>query len=149
MGVTTNTDAVRDIIPSTVLNYLSLTRFILGSSSERMDRVIEAVLVKQCACLSLGHEVANFLRNYFLMHDGTLISFIRALKVREQILSNSVVLYRCCYFILGKMLIYMFKSNNCFLDGKLSAFCLTFAQLYVYWVNGKKVLSGEVMLEEF
>jgi origin recognition complex subunit 3 len=90
LGVTTATDALRDIIPSSVLNYLFPSKFILESPTEKMDRVIAAVLVKHCASFSLGHKVATFLRNYFLMHDGTLISFTRALKVRRQLLSSSV-----------------------------------------------------------
>lgn len=81
LGVTTTTAALRDIIPSTVLNFLFPTKFILGSPVERMNRIIEAVLLKHCSCFSLGHKVVNFLRNNFLMHDGTLISFIRALKM--------------------------------------------------------------------
>lgn len=81
LGVTTTTAALTDIIPYTVLNLLFPTKFILGSPVEKMNRIIEAVLLKHCSCFSLGHKVATFLRNNFLMHDGTLISFIRALKM--------------------------------------------------------------------
>ncbi|KAL6981057.1 Origin recognition complex subunit 3, partial [Sarracenia purpurea var. burkii] len=46
-----------------------------------MDAIIEAVLVKQCSGFIIGHKVAIFLRNYFLRQDGTLTSFLRALKI--------------------------------------------------------------------
>ncbi|XP_048225835.1 origin of replication complex subunit 3 isoform X2 [Ricinus communis] len=52
MGVATTLDAVRNILPANMLHHL-------------------------CPC----HKVAVFLRNYFVSHDGTLTSFIRALKI--------------------------------------------------------------------
>ncbi|XP_027147941.1 origin of replication complex subunit 3 isoform X1 [Coffea eugenioides] len=81
MGVTTIVDALRDILPSSTLQYLSPSKFVLESPTERMDAVIESVLVKYGTCFCLGHEVATFLRNYFLREDGTLTSFIRAFKM--------------------------------------------------------------------
>ncbi|KAA8533443.1 hypothetical protein F0562_031123 [Nyssa sinensis] len=81
MGVATTVDAPTSILPSNALQYLSPRKFNLGSPAERMDAVIEAVLVKQCSGFSVGHKVAIFLRNYFLKQDGTLTSFIRALKI--------------------------------------------------------------------
>ncbi|XP_059667444.1 origin of replication complex subunit 3 [Cornus florida] len=81
LGVATTFDASTSILPSNALQYLSSRKFILGSPAERMDAIIEAVLVKQCSGFSLGHKVAVFLRNYFLRHDGTLTSFIKALKI--------------------------------------------------------------------
>ncbi|KAE8077518.1 hypothetical protein FH972_016076 [Carpinus fangiana] len=81
MGVSTTLDAPRNILPSNVLQHLCPSKFILGSPAERMDAVVEAVLVKQCSGFSVGHKVAVFLRNYFLNQDGTLTSFIRALKI--------------------------------------------------------------------
>lgn len=80
MGVTT-LDAPRNILPSHVLQQLCPSKFILGSPAERMDAVVEAALVRWCSGFSIGHKVAVFLRNYFSNHDGTLTSFIRALKV--------------------------------------------------------------------
>lgn len=81
MGVSTTLDAPKNILPSNVLQQLCASKFILGSPAERMDAVVEAVLVKQCSGFSVGHKVAVFLRNYFLNQDGTLTSFIRALKI--------------------------------------------------------------------
>ncbi|XP_030936949.1 origin of replication complex subunit 3 isoform X2 [Quercus lobata] len=81
MGVSTTLDAPRNLLPSNVLQQLCPSKFVLGSPAERMDAVVEAVLVKQCSGFSVGHKVAVFLRNYFLNQDGTLISFIRALKI--------------------------------------------------------------------
>ncbi|KAJ1401469.1 hypothetical protein SESBI_28748 [Sesbania bispinosa] len=46
-----------------------------------MDAIVEAVLVKHCTTFNIGHKVALFLRNYFINQDGTVTSFIRALKV--------------------------------------------------------------------
>ncbi|CAL0303273.1 unnamed protein product [Lupinus luteus] len=46
-----------------------------------MDAIVEAVLVKQCTTFNIGHKVALFLQNFFINQDGTLTSFIRALKV--------------------------------------------------------------------
>ncbi|PHT72560.1 hypothetical protein T459_23345 [Capsicum annuum] len=45
-----------------------------------MDVIIEAVLVQNCVGFSVGHKVATFLRNYLLRQDGTVTSFVRALK---------------------------------------------------------------------
>ncbi|KAG6714539.1 hypothetical protein I3842_05G207000 [Carya illinoinensis] len=81
MGVATTLDAPRNLLPSNVLQHLCPFKFILGSPAERMDAVVEAVLVKQCSGFSVGHKVAVFLKNYFLNQDGTLTSFIRALKI--------------------------------------------------------------------
>ncbi|KAF7148827.1 hypothetical protein RHSIM_Rhsim03G0224500 [Rhododendron simsii] len=79
-GVATTVDSLRSILPSHALQCLSCHKFILGSPAERMDAIIEAVLVKRCSGFSVGHKVAVFLRNYFLRQDGTLTSFVRALK---------------------------------------------------------------------
>ncbi|EEF42411.1 origin recognition complex subunit, putative [Ricinus communis] len=81
MGVATTLDAVRNILPANMLHHLCPCKFIFGTLSERMDAIVEAVLVKQCSGFSIGHKVAVFLRNYFVSHDGTLTSFIRALKI--------------------------------------------------------------------
>ncbi|KAL5837120.1 hypothetical protein ACOSQ3_014289 [Xanthoceras sorbifolium] len=81
MGVATTLDAPRNILPSDVLQHLCPCKFTLGTPTERMDAVIEAVLVKPCAGFSISHNVALFMRNYFVRQDGTLTSFIRALKI--------------------------------------------------------------------
>ncbi|PSS04585.1 Origin of replication complex subunit like [Actinidia chinensis var. chinensis] len=81
VGVATTVDALSSILPSYALQYLSCHKFILGSPADRMEAVIEAVLVKQCSGFSVGHNVAIFLRNYFFRQDGTLTSFVRALKI--------------------------------------------------------------------
>lgn len=47
-----------------------------------MNAIVVAIFAKPSLGFSVGHEVAVFLRNYFSRHDGTITSFIRALKVR-------------------------------------------------------------------
>ncbi|XP_024170606.1 origin of replication complex subunit 3 isoform X2 [Rosa chinensis] len=81
MGVATTLDAPRKILSSNVLQKLCPCNFKLGSPAERMDAVVEAALVRQCSGFAVGHKVAVFLRNYFLNQDGTLTSFVRALKI--------------------------------------------------------------------
>ncbi|XP_026445983.1 origin of replication complex subunit 3-like [Papaver somniferum] len=81
MGVGTTIDAPKKLLTSNALQYLSPCKFTLGSPSERMDAIMEALLVKLCTGFDIGHKVAVFLRNYFLRKDGTVTSFIRALKI--------------------------------------------------------------------
>ncbi|XVE62331.1 hypothetical protein DITRI_Ditri06bG0109400 [Diplodiscus trichospermus] len=81
MGIATTLDSPRSILSSNALQRLCPFEFTLGTPSERMDAVIEAVLVKPCSGFSIGHKVAVFLRNYFVSQDGTLTSLIRALKI--------------------------------------------------------------------
>ncbi|KAK2658426.1 hypothetical protein Ddye_004959 [Dipteronia dyeriana] len=81
MGVATTLDAPSNILPSDVLQHLNPCKFTLGTPTERMDAVIEAVLVKPYSGFSVSHKVALFMRNYFARQDGTLTSFIRALKI--------------------------------------------------------------------
>ncbi|XP_044500665.1 origin of replication complex subunit 3 isoform X2 [Mangifera indica] len=81
MGVATTLDAPKGILPSNVLQCLSPYMFTLGSPAERMDAVVDAVLVKQCSGFIIGHKVALLMRNHFVRQDGTLTSFIRALKI--------------------------------------------------------------------
>ena len=97
MGVATTLDAPRNILPSNVLQHLHLFQFLLGSPSERMDAIVEAVLVRLCSGFCVGHKVAAFMRNYFLKQDGTLTSFIRALKVGDSI----PWIYYCCFMLLS------------------------------------------------
>lgn len=80
VGVAT-LDALRNTLASNALQCLSPCWFTLGTPTERMDAVIEAVLLKHYHGFSIGKQVTTFLRNFFLRHDGTLTSFIRALKV--------------------------------------------------------------------
>ncbi|KAL2982945.1 hypothetical protein AAZX31_12G014100 [Glycine max] len=80
-GVATTVDASRNILPSHALERLCPSRFMLGTPVERMDAIVEAVLLKHCTTFSIGYKVAVFLRNYFINQDGTVTSFIRALKV--------------------------------------------------------------------
>ncbi|XP_043706876.1 origin of replication complex subunit 3 [Telopea speciosissima] len=81
MGVTTTVDAPRNLLPANALQKLCPCKFILGSPAERMDAIVEAVLLKSCFGFIVGYKVANFLRNYFLKQDGTITSFVRALKI--------------------------------------------------------------------
>ncbi|KAE9620215.1 putative origin recognition complex, subunit 3 [Lupinus albus] len=81
IGVTTTVDNTRNILPSQALERLCSSKFLLGTPAEKMDAIVEAVLVKQCTTFNIGHKVALFLRNYFINQDGTLTSFIKALKV--------------------------------------------------------------------
>ncbi|CAK7333701.1 unnamed protein product [Dovyalis caffra] len=83
MGVSTTLDAPRSILQSNALHHLCPCKFVLGTPPERMDAVVEAVLMKQCSGFGISHNVANFLRNYFVSQDGTITSFIRALKALD------------------------------------------------------------------
>ena len=76
-------DAPRNVLPSRALERLCSSKFMLGTPAERMDAIVEAVLVKHCTTFNIGHKVALFVRNYFINQDGTLTSFIRALKVHH------------------------------------------------------------------
>ncbi|KAK4419192.1 Origin of replication complex subunit [Sesamum alatum] len=95
LGVATSFDALRNILCSNVCSYLSVREFTLGTPAERMDAVIEAVLLRS-ESFSIGKQVSTFLRNCFLRHDGTLTLFIRALKGfdGESILLRDIVLKR-------------------------------------------------------
>lgn len=81
MGVSTTVDAPRKLLPSNALQRLRSYKFTLGSPREKMDALIESVLVEASSGFSIGHKVAIFLRNYFLKNDGTITSLIRALKI--------------------------------------------------------------------
>ncbi|KAM7273501.1 hypothetical protein ACFE04_028165 [Oxalis oulophora] len=81
MGVATTLDSPREILRSNALQRLSPCKFVLGTPAERMDAIIEGVLVKQCSGFVVSHKVATFLRNHFVNQDGTTSSFIRGLKI--------------------------------------------------------------------
>ncbi|XP_030469117.1 origin of replication complex subunit 3 [Syzygium oleosum] len=81
IGVATTPDRLRSIIQSEALQCLCPFKFNLGTLAERMDAVVEAILVKQSPGFFISHKVAVFMRNHFVNHGGTLSSFIRALKI--------------------------------------------------------------------
>uniref|UniRef100_A0A6V7QXP7 Uncharacterized protein n=1 Tax=Ananas comosus var. bracteatus TaxID=296719 RepID=A0A6V7QXP7_ANACO len=81
MGVATTVDAPRKLLSSNALQRLQPCKLTLGSPAERMNALVKAILVKPCSGFSIRHKVAVFLRNYFLRHDGTITSFISALKL--------------------------------------------------------------------
>ncbi|KAH9611252.1 hypothetical protein KSS87_023170 [Heliosperma pusillum] len=81
MGIATTLDALRSLLSSNALLQLCTSKFLLGSPSERMNAIVEAVLLRPSTWFRVGHKVAYFLRDYFLKHDGTLTSFVRALKI--------------------------------------------------------------------
>ncbi|CAK8566368.1 unnamed protein product [Lathyrus sativus] len=80
-GVATTVDAPRNIFPSHALECLCPSMFMLVTPAERMDAIVESVFIKHCTTFNIGHKVAQLLRNYFINQDGTITSFIRALKV--------------------------------------------------------------------
>ncbi|KMZ74713.1 Origin recognition complex subunit 3 [Zostera marina] len=80
-GVATSLTSLRKLLPSDALQYLQSCQFTSESPQARMNSIIEAVLVKPSSEFIVSHKVAVFLRNYFLRHDGTITSFIQALKV--------------------------------------------------------------------
>ncbi|XP_020580455.1 origin of replication complex subunit 3 isoform X2 [Phalaenopsis equestris] len=81
LGVTTTSDALRNLLPSSVMHNLQFCKFTLEFPVRRMDSLIESVLVKSCSGFFIGHKVACFLRNHFHTHDGTMTSFLKALKL--------------------------------------------------------------------
>lgn len=81
LGVATTVDVLCNILSYDVWSHLYICEFTLGSPAQRMDSVIEAVLLKNCGSLRFGKQVSAFLRNYFIRHDGTLTLFVRALKI--------------------------------------------------------------------
>ncbi|KAK1366324.1 Origin recognition complex subunit 3 [Heracleum sosnowskyi] len=81
LGVATTIDAPRYVLSSNALQFISPHKFILRSPSERLDSIIHAVLVRQFSGFNVAHKVATFLRSCFLRQDGTLSSFVRALKM--------------------------------------------------------------------
>lgn len=81
LGISTTADAIRDLLPSNVLQHLSPSKFILESPAKRMDAIIDSLFLKHFSCFCLSHKVATFLRDHFLMQDGTLTEFIRALQI--------------------------------------------------------------------
>lgn len=89
LGVATTIDAPRNVLSSNALQCVLPRKFKLRSPSERLDSIIEAVLVRDCSGFNVGQKVGTFLRNCFLRQDGTLSSIVRALKVSIFTLWNS------------------------------------------------------------
>ncbi|KAI7739648.1 hypothetical protein M8C21_027763, partial [Ambrosia artemisiifolia] len=81
LGVATTLDAPKTVLSSKAVQHLSPSKFFLGHPADRLDAIIEAVLVKHCSGFLVGHKVAAFIRNCFLRQDGTLTSFVRAVKM--------------------------------------------------------------------
>ncbi|KAL9230911.1 hypothetical protein vseg_006202 [Gypsophila vaccaria] len=81
MGIATTLDTLRNLLSSSALSQLCMTKFLLDSPSERMNSIVEAVLLRPSTWFRVSYKVALFLRDYFLKHDGTVTSFIRALKI--------------------------------------------------------------------
>lgn len=84
VGVATTVDVLRNTLSSNACSRISSCEFTLGTPDERMDAIIEAVLLKHSGSFSVGKQVMCFLRSYFLHHDGTLTLFVRALKVNTK-----------------------------------------------------------------
>jgi origin recognition complex subunit 3 len=99
MGIATTLDAPRKLLSSEALQQLDPCQLTMGSPSDRMNALVEAILVKPCACFCISHEVAVFLRNYFFRHDGTITSFISALKVHVSLKLYSCWKYRWICFL--------------------------------------------------
>ncbi|XP_078437929.1 origin recognition complex subunit 3 [Wolffia australiana] len=81
LGIATTTDALRCQLSSDSLKRLNCFRFSLPSPSERMNAIVGGLFAKPNLSFAVGHDVAVFLRNYFSRHDGTITSFVRALKI--------------------------------------------------------------------
>ncbi|CAN0871623.1 Origin of replication complex subunit 3 [Linum grandiflorum] len=81
MGVATTIDAPRNVLPSSALHRLHAQKFTLQSLSEKMNALLKTVFLKQCSEFTISHRAAVLLRNYFVNQDGTMTSFIRALKI--------------------------------------------------------------------
>ncbi|XP_076894381.1 origin of replication complex subunit 3-like [Bidens hawaiensis] len=81
LGVATNLDSSKTILSSKAVQHLSPSKFFLGHPADRLDAIIEAVLVKPSSGFLVGHKVSAFLRNCFLRQDGTLTSLVRAVKM--------------------------------------------------------------------
>ncbi|KAK9126863.1 hypothetical protein Scep_015709 [Stephania cephalantha] len=81
MGITTTADSLRNVLQTNVLQHLRPCTFTLGSPAGKLDAIVEAVFLKNWSGFYIGHEVIGFLRNYFSKQDGTVTSFIRALKI--------------------------------------------------------------------
>ncbi|CAN1297210.1 Origin of replication complex subunit 3 [Linum perenne] len=81
MGVATTIDAPSTVLPSSALHCLHAQKFTLQSLPEKMNAVVKAVFLKQCSEFSISHRAALLLRNYFVNQDGTMTSFVRALKM--------------------------------------------------------------------
>ncbi|EPS62544.1 hypothetical protein M569_12247 [Genlisea aurea] len=80
-GVATSMEFIEGILTSNTCLHLSISEFTLRSPAERMDAVMETVLLNCCESFIIGNRMCSFLRDQFSKHDGTLTLFIRALKI--------------------------------------------------------------------
>lgn len=103
-GVATSLTSLRKLLPSDALQHLQSCQFTSESPQARMNSIIEAVLAKPSSEFIVSHKVAVFLRNYFLRHDGTIASFIQALKVTHYI----GFCFKVTHFISG--LLFLIKA---------------------------------------
>lgn len=81
MGMATTVDALRKLLPSSAIQHLHPQRFNLKYPLERLEAVLTAVMIESFCGFYIGHKVAKFLYNFFLRQDGTVTSFLRALKI--------------------------------------------------------------------
>eukprot|EP01018_Ginkgo_biloba_P007633 Gb_17510 [translate_table: standard] len=81
MGMATTVDSLRKLLPSSAIQHLRLQRFNLKYPLERLEAVVSALLIESFCGFDIGHKVAKFLYNFFLKQDGTVTSFVRALKI--------------------------------------------------------------------
>ncbi|CAI0547178.1 unnamed protein product, partial [Linum tenue] len=81
MGVATTVDAPRNVLPSNALHRLHARKFTFQSLPEKMNYVVETAFVKQSSEFTISHKTAVFMRNYFVHQNGSVTSFIRALKI--------------------------------------------------------------------
>ncbi|KAF6150570.1 hypothetical protein GIB67_030371 [Kingdonia uniflora] len=74
-------NAPRDLLPFGVLQHLNPCKFTLGSPTAILDGIIESLFVKSYCGFDISYKVMVLMKNYFVRHDGTVTSFIRALKI--------------------------------------------------------------------
>lgn len=63
MRFATTLDAPRNILSSNVFQQMHVFKFLLGSPSERMDAMVEVVLVRLCFEFRVGYKATVFMRN--------------------------------------------------------------------------------------
>lgn len=135
MGVATTLDVPTNILRSAALQCLYPCKFTLQSPIERMDAVLEAVLVQLFSGFFISHKVANFMRDYFINQDGTLCSFVRALKVNLQLhpLLGLIGICICLRFVPNFSSGYYFRWHVCIiLLQNLQVTCLRILQMNIF-----------------
>ncbi|KAE8724867.1 Origin recognition complex subunit 3, putative isoform 2 [Hibiscus syriacus] len=96
MGVATTLDAPRNMLPSNALRCLCPFEFTLGTPAERMDAIVEAVLVKPCSGFNIGHKIACTQHFYMeplsaILHDFVLEEDNSVLEIGQYGLSSEVM----------------------------------------------------------